>query len=113
MNGTTFAESTPGLPWQLNYFSPEIPTGIAMQAADAPLLLVPNPMDNGTTLDLTALPGAATLSILDATGRCVRRESLTGGRSITVERGSLNAGCYVLLLSAGDGIARSGRLLVK
>ncbi|HMU12662.1 MAG TPA: hypothetical protein PKE53_01580, partial [Flavobacteriales bacterium] len=57
--------------------------------------------------------GEGPLRILDATGRLVRSIPLVGGPIVTIERGGLVGGQYVLHFVGVDGAVAVARLIVR
>jgi len=86
------------------------------KATVASLSLFPNPAQNTTTLDLSALPATATyqVTLLDVTGRAVRTLTLAGGQAQPLELTTLAAGTYYVLVTGtqadGSALRQSLRL---
>ncbi len=84
------------------------PTGLAAQGAiGASMRLYPNPAQGRVTLE--AAPGA-TATLLDVTGRVVRRAVLTDA-PLTLD--GLAPGLYVVRVAAPGGVETSRRLVVQ
>jgi hypothetical protein len=89
-------------------------TGLTAPTPDLlPLTCWPNPATTSMTLTLpTPVAGDATLVVLDATGRTVRRQALGGVTATVVPRAGLPAGFYrALVLDAGQQV-RAAQLIV-
>jgi len=82
--------------------------GVA-EAADLGVSVYPNPMDQSARIQLPA--GVFNLEIRDMTGRLVWSQSACQN-TYTLERGSLTAGNYQLVIS-GESIYATQRLMVK
>ncbi len=80
---------------------------VAAQPAAAAWHLYPNPATGRVTLE--AAPGA-TATLLDVTGRVVRRARFTDS-ALTLD--GLAPGLYVVRVTAPDGVATSRRLVVR
>jgi hypothetical protein len=82
--------------------------GVA-EAANMGISVYPNPMDQSARIQLPA--GVFNLEIRDMTGRLVWSHSACQN-TYTLERGSLAAGNYQLVI-AGESIYATQRLMVK
>jgi hypothetical protein len=86
------------------------------KVAAVALSLYPNPAQNATTLDVSALPATGTYQVLvlDATGRAVRTVSVGGGQLQTLSLTDLASGTYQVLvtgtLANGDALRQVIRL---
>ncbi|GAB3637576.1 hypothetical protein GCM10027422_31660 [Hymenobacter arcticus] len=86
------------------------------KVATVALSLYPNPAQNATTLDVSALPATGTYQVLvlDATGRAVRTVSVGGGQLQTLSLTDLASGTYQVLvtgtLANGDALRQVIRL---
>jgi hypothetical protein len=86
------------------------------KVAAVALSLYPNPAQNATTLDVSALPATGTYQVLvlDATGRAVRTVSVGGGQLQTLNLTNLASGTYQVLvtgtLANGDALRQVIRL---
>ncbi|MDJ0363843.1 right-handed parallel beta-helix repeat-containing protein [Hymenobacter sp. H14-R3] len=86
------------------------------KVATVALSLYPNPAQNATTLDVSALPATGTYQVLvlDATGRTVRTVSVGGGQLQTLNLTGLASGTYQVLvtgtLANGDALRQVIRL---
>ncbi|RZK92877.1 MAG: T9SS type A sorting domain-containing protein [Hymenobacter sp.] len=86
------------------------------KVAAVALSLYPNPAQNATTLDVSALPATGTYQVLvlDATGRAVRTVSVGGGQLQTLNLTDLASGTYQVLvtgtLANGDALRQVIRL---
>jgi len=83
-------------------YSPVRPVRLgAAAAAQASLSLYPNPAQASTTLDLSALPAAASYQVLvlDATGRQVQRQLLAGGQAQALDLSPLTPGLLTVLVT--------------
>ncbi len=76
----------------------------------AALRLFPNPVTDNFQLDLPLVDGAWALQVLDATGRLVHQERITG-LSSTVDVSALGAGPYHVVAKHGS-TNRAGRVMV-
>ena len=76
------------------------------------LNLYPNPATLATTLDLTALPAAASyqLRLFDGLGRQVRQAAMPGGQATRLDLQDLPAGIYQVLLTDGSALRQVFRL---
>lgn len=77
------------------------------------LLVFPNPVQD--VLQLSGIPeNAATVSLYDMSGRLVRTQVLQPGiKSATIDLGDVDAGSYVCVISATDGVLATERVMVK
>jgi hypothetical protein len=79
------------------------------KVATVALSLYPNPAQNATTLDVSALPATGTYQVLvlDATGRAVRTVTIGGGQLQTLSLTDLASGTYQVLVTGtlADGSA--------
>ena len=96
-------------------YSPVRTVSFAKTAAVA-LSLYPNPAQNATTLDVSALPATGTyrVQLLDVTGRTVQTVTIGGGQLQTLSLSSLASGTYQVLvtgtLANGDALRQVLRL---
>ena len=74
--------------------------------------VAPNPARGTATVQLPALPGAATLTVLDALGRTVRTQSAVSNARAELDLAGLPAGLYVVRVAAGSSSA-TRRLVVE
>lgn len=90
-------------------YSPVRPVylGTSDAAVTGQASLYPNPAQANTTLDLSALPAAASyqVQVLDATGRQVQRLLLAGGQAERLDLNSLAPGLHTVLVT---GIQANG-----
>ena len=66
--------------------------------------LFPNPFTETAILDLGNLQESVQMEIFDITGKLVRSEQLaTNNKQLTLERGNLKSGNYLLRITAEQG----------
>ncbi|WP_460502359.1 T9SS type A sorting domain-containing protein, partial [Hymenobacter agri] len=78
------------------------------------LALYPNPASSATTLDLRSLPlnTAYSVVVLDATGRVVLRQTLSGGQAQPLNLTQLATGTYLVQVG-GNGLHLTKRLTIE
>lgn len=89
----------------------------AQQLPEVAFTLAPNPMEISTTLNLTLQkPTTVQLAIYDVSGRLVSRQELgqtvAGSQSISIDRGDLTAGIYMVSITTEYGQSTK-KLMVK
>jgi hypothetical protein len=89
-------------------------TATAPALTAAGITLSPNPAHNRATIQLPAVPGAATatLTILDALGRAVRTQTASTNAKAELNLAGLSPGLYAVRLTAGGSTATQ-RLVVE
>lgn len=81
------------------------------ELAGATITLFPNPANDALTIDLGTLSGRTEYSVVDATGRMVLADVITGVRN-TIDVGALTNGMYVMTLR-NSGSTWSTRIAVQ
>jgi hypothetical protein len=84
-------------------------------AAAGQASLYPNPAQASTTLDLSALPAAASyqVQVLDATGRQVQRLLVTGGQAPRLDLSALAPGLHTVLVTGAQADGTSFRQALR
>ncbi len=79
----------------------------------APLSIVPNPMSNGARLILgETLTINARIDLMDPSGRVLRTINSDGKRTVSIERGDLSSGLYLLRIVDGQRTVAAKRLVI-
>jgi hypothetical protein len=76
------------------------------------LRVIPNPAHGTATVQLPAIPGAATVTLLDALGRAVRTLAAASGTLVALDLTGLAPGLYVVRVQAAGRVATQ-RLVVE
>jgi hypothetical protein len=96
-------------------YSPVRPVQLGAAEAAGRASLYPNPAQASTTLDLSALPTAASyqVQILDATGRQVQRLLLAGGQAPSLDLSALAPGLHTVLVTGAQADGASFRQALR
>jgi len=96
-------------------YSPVRPVYLGAAAAAGQASLYPNPAQASTTLDLSALPAAASyqVQVLDATGRQVQRLLVAGGQAPRLDLSTLASGLHTVLVTGVQADGASFRQALR
>lgn len=96
-------------------YSPVRPVYLGAAAAAGQASLYPNPAQASTTLDLSALPAAASyqVQVLDATGRQVQRLLVAGGQAPRLDLSTLASGLHTVLVTGVQADGTSFRQALR
>jgi hypothetical protein len=92
--------------------SPCLADGVE-EHTEAGFALYPNPFGTTATLNAARVISEGTLTIYNATGQCVRRESGLNGTTFTVNRDELAEGIYLFVLRDENGSAGVQRVVIS
>jgi len=96
-------------------YSPVRPVQLGAAGAAGQASLYPNPAQASTTLDLSALPAAASyqVQVLDATGRQVQRLLVAGGQAQRLDLSPLAPGLHTVLVTGAQPDGTSFRQALR
>jgi len=100
--GTYSYHCTPHAPNMAGSITVQAATAVQEQTIVNTLPLYPNPATSTLYLDLSAMSGAVSITITDASGRMLRAMKATGGRTATIVTSGMPAGIYTVRAVGSD-----------
>jgi hypothetical protein len=81
-------------------------------AAGVPCSISPNPFNSTTTISFSAEQNNTLIRVLDITGRVVKNIHFSG-KDLTLEKGNLHAGIYILHIVDENGHADTRQIVIQ